>query len=104
MQIGGFQLIDQLCLIRATQLIYSFQLNHDLFKTNKIRTVTALQTMSLVFNRDGDFALERYVTPCHLNCQCFLINSFKKTVPQLTMHFHRRAHDLVSLRIFVHFR
>jgi hypothetical protein len=25
-------------------------------------------------------------------------------VPQLTMHFHRRANDLVSLRIFVHFR
>ena len=97
------QFVDCLRFISSRQLTGGFQFHNDFAKTNKISAIAALQKLPFISDGQNHFALKRNLPGRQFHRQSLLINSFQKTVAKLAMHFHRRAYNRISLRVFVWF-
>jgi len=93
-----FEVVDNLGLFHARELLKGFQFHYDLTITNKVCLVFS-DYFSTIRYRQTLLSLKRNSLKTKFTRQGCLVNRLKKPVPQFPMNRHGCPDDLIGLSI-----
>lgn len=90
---GCFEVVDHLSLFVSRKVLKGFEFHDDGTITDKISAVGSIEHNPPVMDRDRMLPLVGNPSQDELPLKRFLINRFKKTMPQFSMNSHRCTDD-----------